>query len=69
MENINTIIQQRRSIYPKEYTGQKLDNQVVEILLQNANYAPNHLSNYPWRFVVIAGDSLDGFIDAASDIY
>ena len=69
MENINTIIQERRSIYPKEYTGQKLDNQVVEVLLQNANYAPNHLSNYPWRFIVITGDALDNFIDAASDIY
>jgi nitroreductase len=67
--NINDIIQQRRSIFPKEYTGQILDTQVVETLLQNAGYAPNHYSNYPWRFIIITGDGLSDFIDKASDIY
>jgi nitroreductase len=67
--NINDIIQQRRSIYPKEFTGQILDNQVVDVLLENANFAPNHLSNYPWRFVIISGDKIADFIDQASEIY
>ena len=70
MQNqINEIIAQRRSIYPKEFTGEKIDKQVLETLLRNANFAPNHKSNYPWRFVVIADASLESWVDKAAEIY
>ena len=70
MQNqINDIIAQRRSIYPKEYSGEKLEPQVLETLLQNANFAPNHKSNYPWRFVVIADASLEAWVNKAAEIY
>ena len=70
MQNqINEIIAQRRSIYPKEFTGEKIDKQVLETLLRNANFAPNHKSNYPWRFVVIADASLQSWVDKAAEIY
>lgn len=69
MQNINQIIQERRSIYPKEYTGKILESSVIQTLLENANYAPNHLSNYPWRFIVIEGDALQNFLDKAAAIY
>lgn len=70
MQNqINEIIAQRRSIYPKEFTGEKVDQLVLETLLRNANFAPNHKSNYPWRFVVIADASLESWVDKAAEIY
>ena len=70
MQNqINEIIEQRRSIYPKEYTGGKVEQQVLDTLLRNANFAPNHKSNYPWRYVVISGLSLDKWVDTAAEIY
>lgn len=70
MENqINEIISKRRSIYPKEYNGQKLDNAVIDILIRNANFAPNHKSNYPWRFTVIQDESIPKWIDKAAEIY
>jgi nitroreductase len=68
-KNINDIIRDRRSIYPREFTGNILDISVVETLLENANQAPNHKSNYPWRFVVIAGDKLSEWLHKAAEIY
>ncbi len=70
MQNqINEIIAQRRSIYPKEFTGEKIDQTVLETLLQNANFAPNHKSNYPWRFIVIKDHSLENWVNKAAEIY
>ncbi len=69
MLDINQIIRERRSIYPKEFTGKILDSSIIQTLLENANFAPNHLSNYPWRFVVIEADALQNFLDKAADIY
>jgi len=67
-KSINDIIRERRSIYPKEYNGQLLDPVVIDTLLQNANFAPNHKGNYPWRFVVI-GDGLADWLNEAARIY
>lgn len=67
--NINQIIKERRSIYPKEFNGQKVDDGVLDVLLENANYAPNHKTNYPWRFIIIKGDVLNQFFEKAAEIY
>lgn len=70
MENhINNIIRQRRSIYPHEFNGEKLEDSVIHTLLENANFAPNHKGNYPWRFVVMKDDSLITWIDIAAELY
>lgn len=67
--NINRIIRNRRSIYPHEFSGAELNTELIETLLENANYAPNHKSNYPWRFLVMKGESLRTFIETAAEIY
>ena len=69
MENINRIIRERRSIFPKEFNGNKLEDSILETLLENANYAPNHKSNYPWRFIVISDHALHRFLHEAAEIY
>lgn len=70
MENhINKIIRQRRSIYPHEFNGEKVDELVIQTVLENANFAPNHKGNYPWRFVVIHEASLQTWIDKAAELY
>lgn len=69
MNGINEIIRQRRSIFPREYNGKTLDENIIETLLYNANCAPNHKSNYPWRFVIIKGEALINWIDECANIY
>jgi nitroreductase len=54
----NQLVKSRRSVFPKDYTGEKVDDAIVQQMLENANWAPTHKLTEPWRFVVFAGDGL-----------
>ena len=56
-KKISSIIQSRRSIYPNEFNGEMIKEDVVIELLENANYAPTHKMTQPWRFKVFCNDS------------
>ena len=49
---LNQIIQARRSVFPASYTGAEIPVEVIEAILENANYAPTHKLTQPWRFIV-----------------
>lgn len=68
LENINQIIKKRRSIYPREFNGNPVSDEIIQVLLENANNAPNHKSNYPWRFVVITKNNIPQWIQKAIEI-
>jgi nitroreductase len=55
-ENINVILQSRRSIFPRDYTGEKVDDSIIQQMLENANWAPTHKFTEPWRFIVYSGE-------------
>src|SRR5260370_8648654 len=57
-EKLNEIIRSRRSVFPKDYTGEKVDDSIVKQMLSNANCAPTHKLTEPWRFVVFTGEGL-----------
>ncbi|MEL7021078.1 MAG: nitroreductase [Bacteroidota bacterium] len=52
MHTITNVIRQRRSIFPNTYTTQPIPQSVLEEILENANWAPNHRHTEPWRFKV-----------------
>lgn len=54
----NQLIKSRRSVFPKDYTGEKVDDAIVLQMLENANWAPTHKLTEPWRFVVFTGEGL-----------
>lgn len=55
---INQLIRQRRSIFPRDYTGEPVDDAIVRQILLNATWAPTHKVTQPWRFMVFTGDGL-----------
>ena len=57
-EVVNELIRKRRSVYPKDYTGQRVDDAIIRQMLENANWAPTHKLTEPWRFVVFTADGL-----------
>lgn len=57
-EAVNQLIRKRRSVFPKDYTGERVDDAIVNQMLENANWAPTHKLTEPWRFVVFTGDGL-----------
>lgn len=58
MDEVNRLIRERRSVFPKEYTGEKVDDAIIRQMLENANWAPSHKLTEPWRFVVFSEQGL-----------
>ena len=56
-KKISSIIQSRQSIYPKEFNGETINEDVILQILENANYAPTHKMTQPWRFKVFSNNS------------
>ena len=65
----NELIRKRRSIYPRMYTGEKVDDQIVRQMLENANWAPTNKMTAPWRFCVFTGEGLKRLGDFQSELY
>lgn len=68
-ELINQLILNRRSIFPKDYTGEKIDDAIVHQLLENARWAPTHKLTEPWSFVVFADDGIRKLATFQADCY
>jgi nitroreductase len=57
-EEINQLMRARRSVFPKDYTGEQVSETIVRQMLENATCAPNHKLTEPWRFVVFSGEGM-----------
>jgi nitroreductase len=69
IEEINRLIRNRRSIFPKDYSGETIEDVIVKQLLENANWAPTHKLTEPWRFRVFTGAGLSTLALLQSDCY
>lgn len=54
-EAVRDLLRSRSSIFPAMYTDEPIDDAIIEEMLENANWAPNHKKTEPWRFKVIKG--------------
>ncbi|ANI88559.1 nitroreductase [Arachidicoccus ginsenosidimutans] len=68
-EIISKTITERRSTKPQIFNGKKIDNAVIEQLLNLANWAPTHAFTEPWRFVVMHGDGVKRFCEDHANLY
>lgn len=68
---IGALLRRRRSIFPKSYLQDKpIDRQLIEQLLENANWAPTHKRTEPWRFQVFHSPESRGQLgDYMSEFY
>ena len=69
VSNITGIIQNRRSIYQSIYSGEPVPEEVIEAMLENANWAPTHRLTEPWRFTVFTGEGVKKLADFQSELY
>ena len=64
VQELNALIKNRRSIFPKTYiVGKEIPQDIIEQVLENANYAPTHRLTEPWRFRVLRGPALPKLAD------
>ena len=56
LSEITELIKSRRSIRPESFTSRKVQRDQVELILGNAQWAPNHGKTEPWRFIVFEAE-------------
>ncbi|HUM52252.1 MAG TPA: nitroreductase [Chitinophagales bacterium] len=59
--NILELIKSRRTIDPDLFTGEIVSTDIIEKMLEAANWAPTHGFTEPWRFVVYTRDTAPNF--------
>jgi len=68
-EQLNELIHQRRSVFPQDYTGEKVRDEMVRQIIENARWAPTHKFTEPWRFLVFTGAGIRALAKFQSDLY
>ena len=56
-EEVHALIRNRKSVYPKQYSNKEISREILEELLESANWAPTHKMTEPWRFKIFHGES------------
>ena len=57
MSSIFDTIKQRRAVYPKSYLDKQIPKELIQQILEMANWAPTHKRTEPWRFRVFQTQS------------
>lgn len=70
VDEINRLIRNRRSTFPKQFAeGATVDDNIINQILENATWAPNHGKTEPWHFIVYTGEGLKKLADFQSELY
>lgn len=57
------ILLNRRSVYPRQFSGASIPKEALLMAFEAANWAPTHKRTQPWRFIVYSGDAMNRLID------
>jgi nitroreductase len=58
LSEINELIRNRRTIFPEQFSERKVHKEQIEVILNNAQWAPTHGNTQPWRFHVFMEEGL-----------
>ena len=65
LENIKL----RRTIKPKEFLPVTIADDIIQDILESANWAPNHGRTEPWRLTVFSGLGIEKYIDIINKVF
>ncbi len=66
----NELVMSRRSVFPQQFdTTRKVPDEIIQQVVINATWAPNHGQAEPWFFKVFTGKGLQTFAQIQSDLY
>ncbi|TKG94528.1 nitroreductase [Puteibacter caeruleilacunae] len=57
IKKLSQLIRDRRAMPPRFFNKNKVGAELIEQILENANWAPNHKKSEPWRFIIFRGES------------
>ena len=68
-EILKEIIENRRSIYPKDYLGEDIPQEIFDEILSAAQFAPSHKKTKPWRLEVFRNEEKQKLAKEIQKIY
>ncbi len=69
LSEITDLIKNRRTIYPEQYSDRKIHKEQIEVLLNNAIWAPSHGLTQPWAFKVFMEEGREKLATFLSETY
>lgn len=69
MSEISAVIRNRRSVLPENFTDRKVHREQVELILNNALWAPTHGMTQPWRFKIFLEDGRNHLLQFLPELY
>lgn len=66
---LKEIIESRRSIFPRDYSGEAIDETVLMEILNSGNYAPQHKRTKPWRFKIFKNKDKNQLGEKLAEVY
>jgi nitroreductase len=66
---LNEIIKNRRSVFQNQYSGETVEDYIIEQMLENANWAPTHKFTEPWYFIVFTGNGIRELARQQAELY
>jgi nitroreductase len=69
LSEITAVIRDRRTIFPEQFSTRKVHREQLELLLNNAIWAPTHGMTQPWRFTVFTENALLDLSEHLGRIY
>lgn len=69
LSEITEVIKDRRTIYPEFYSDRKVHKEQIELLLNNAIWAPTHGMTQPWRFQVFMEEGKNKLGEFMRELY
>lgn len=69
LSEVTELIRERRTIFPEQFSDRKVHKEQVELILNNAQWAPTHGNTQPWRFKVFMDEGREKLSDFLSKTY
>jgi nitroreductase len=69
LSEISEVIRNRRTITPEKFSARKVHREQLELMLNNAIWAPTHGMTQPWRFRVYLGEGMDPIRQLIPELY
>lgn len=66
----NKLVRNRRSVFPDQFEKEKkIDDEIINEIMINAAWAPNHGQAEPWQFTIFTGNGLKKLAAFQSELY
>lgn len=69
LSEITEVIRERRTIYPEQYSERQVHKEQIDLILNNALWAPTHGNTQPWRFKVFMEEGREKLSSFLAETY